>query len=233
VPAPATAELLKGVPVASCEEAGELTTPTAAAILTTLAVRFGSTPAMTLQRAGYGAGQREGATRPNVLRVLLGEIVETPDRAEVDDVAVIEASVDDTPPEVLGFVMDRLLAGGAYDAYFTPILMKKNRPGVLITALCDPDRVAEIEELLFAETPTFGIRHHPSRRSRLARERVEVSTEFGPIRMKIGRRGGAVVTASPEYDDCRLAAERHGVALRQVMEAAVRSWDRQAAETGR
>jgi uncharacterized protein (TIGR00299 family) protein len=224
VPAPATAALLEGVPLAECDEPGELTTPTGAAVLTTLAHGFGTVPPMTLQRTGVGAGQREGIHRPNVLRVLLGDLAATPEFADVDQIAVVEASVDDISPEVLGYTMDRLLGFGALDAYFVPISMKHNRPGVLITVLCDPDRVPEIEELLFAETTTFGVRHYLARRSKLTRKHVEIATPYGPIRIKVGRRGPEIVTASPEYEDCRLAAERTGVPLREVMAAAIRAW---------
>lgn len=227
VPAPGTAALLEGVPLAACDEPGELTTPTGAAILTTLAKGFGPVPPMTLQQVGYGTGRRQGVNRPNILRVLLGEAAQTPDHAEVDDVAVIEASVDDTSPEVLGYTLERLLGVGAFDAYFAPIGMKRNRPGILITVLCEPQRVPEMEELLFAETTTFGVRHYWARRSKLERTHVEVSTSYGTVRIKVGRRGSRIVTASPEFDDCRIAAERAGAALREVMAEAMRAWSRQ------
>jgi len=221
VPAPATAELLKGVPLAACDETGELTTPTGAAVLTTLADSFGAMPAMTVTATGFGAGRREGQNRPNVLRVLIGQ---TAAAGETDEVTVLQANLDDTPPEAIGHVIDKLLLAGALDAFSTPIGMKKNRPAVMITVLVDADMVAACEDLLFAETTTFGVRRHQVLRSKLERTFDEVATRFGTVRVKVGRRLGRVVTASPEYEDCRAAAEQHGVALREVMVEASQCW---------
>ncbi len=220
VPAPATAELLRGVPLAACEERGELTTPTGVAILTALAEAFGPMPAMTIRAIGLGAGTREGKTRPNVLRVMLGEPA---DVGEADEIVALETNLDDVTPEIVSFAMDRLMAAGALDVYTQPIQMKKGRSGWLLTVLCEPHRAAAIEQVMFAETPTFGVRRVAMRRSKLRRRHETVETRFGSIRIKIGERAG-VVTAAPEYEDCRAAAEATGAPLRDVMAAARDVW---------
>jgi len=220
VPAPATAELLKGVPIAATEETGELTTPTGAAILTTLAESFGPMPAMIVRTIGCGAGTRDGQTRPNVLRVMLGE---PEDAGETDEVVVLETNLDDTTPEIVAYAGERLLAAGALDVYTLPIQMKKGRTGVLLTVLCEPSSARELEAVVFAETPTFGVRRTTMRRSKLRRRHETVRTPFGPIRMKVGEREGTE-TVSPEYEDCRAAAGTAGVPLRVVMAAAHKAW---------
>lgn len=227
VPAPATVELLKGVPLAACDEPGELVTPTGAAILTTLAADFGPLPAMRLGRVGVGAGSREGRTRPNVLRLLLGE-TEDADETEADVVTVLECQLDDATGQALAFACERALAAGALDAYIVPIIMKKGRPGQLVTVLCRAEQAGELESLLLRETGTFGVRRHECRRAKLARGHVTVQTRFGPIRVKVGRRGGEALTAWPEYDDCAAAAQAHGVALRTVQDEALSAWTRHA-----
>jgi len=220
VPAPATAELLRGVPLATTDEAGELTTPTAAAVLTTLASAFGPAPAMTLSEIGYGAGTREGHTRPNLLRVLIGE---TGAPCETDTVVVLETSLDDASPELIGHCLERLLAEAALDAFATPIQMKKSRPGVMLTVLCEPHRADALERILFAETTTFGVRRHGATRTKMRRRHETVTTPFGEIRMKVGEHG-EIRTASPEFEDCRAAAGRHGVPLREVLAAVNAAW---------
>lgn len=227
VPAPATVELLKGVPLAACDEPGELVTPTGAAILTTLAAEFGPLPAMRLGRVGVGAGSREGRTRPNVLRLLLGE-TEDADETEADVVTVLECQLDDATGQALAFACERALAAGALDAYIVPIIMKKGRPGELVTVLCRAEQAGELESLLLRETGTFGVRRHECRRAKLARGHVTVQTRFGPIRVKVGRRRGETLTAWPEYDDCAAAAQVHGVALRTVQDEALSAWTRHA-----
>ena len=223
VPAPATAELLKGVPIRPSNEQGELLTPTGAAILTTVAQRFGAMPAMRIERIGLGAGTRDTKGLPNVVRVLIGEAgVET----EQDAVAVLEANLDDAPGEWIGHCITRLLDGGALDAYWVPIHMKKGRPGVVLTAICEPARIEELEAVIFAETTTFGIRRTTMQRSKLARRHETVQTPFGAIRIKLGERSGQVVTAAPEYEDCVAAAKEANVALREVMNAAQLAWRR-------
>ncbi len=220
VPAPATAELLKGVPLAPCDEVGELTTPTAAALLTTLAEQFGPMPAMTIGTIGYGPGTREGQTLPNVLRVIIGQ---AGGDGDTDQITVLETNVDDASAEMVGHCMERLFEAGALDVYSVPIHMKKSRSGILLTVLCRNDQVDAMERILFAETTTFGVRRYSVQRSKMIRRHETVLTSFGEIRMKVGRRTG-VVTASPEYEDCRAAARQHGVALREVIAAANQAW---------
>lgn len=220
VPAPATAELLTGVPLATCDESGELTTPTAAAVLTTLAESFGPLPAMTIGAIGYGAGSREGQTRPNVLRVLVGEAAESGD---TDEILVLETNVDDASPEVVGYCMERLMAAGALDVYAVPIHMKKWRTGVTLSVLCEHARAPDLERIMFAETTTFGVRRYGVLRSTMQRRVETVSTPYGDIRVKVGERSG-VVSVGPEFEDCREAARRHSVALRTVMTAAQSAW---------
>jgi len=221
IPAPATARLLEGVPLAACDEPGELTTPTGAAILTTLADSYGPLPAMICEQIGYGAGHRDGVTRPNLLRVLRGRTA-TPD--EADCVEVLEANIDDAPAEWVGFAQERLLAAGALDVYCVPITMKKSRPGVLLTVVCDPGLIMAVEDILFAETTTLGIRRRSAWRSRLTRRYETVETAYGCLPVKVASRRGQVVTVAAEYEDCRQAAEAHGVPLREVMAAAVHAW---------
>jgi uncharacterized protein (TIGR00299 family) protein len=231
VPAPATALLLTGVPIAATEETGELLTPTAAAILTTVCDSFGALPAMTISAVGMGAGTRDGVHRPNLLRVLGGTATEADAAsAESDTVTVLAANIDDTPGEWTGYCLTRLLEAGARDAYCVPISMKKQRPGVVLTVICDSADVARLEAIMFAETSTFGIRRYVAQRSKLAREHETVATPFGAIRVKLGRRGDTLVQVAPEYDDCVAAARAHGVALRQVMAAARQAWSEQSAD---
>jgi len=226
VPAPATAHLLLGCPIAASDEPGELTTPTGAAILTTLAEGFGPLPEMRLKAVGCGAGAREGRTRPNVLRLLLGESA-SGDEAEHETIAVLETQLDDVPGQVLGYACERLLEAGALEAYLVPIIMKKSRPGQLLTVLCRLSDAAAFESLILAETGTLGVRRQEVRRAKLARRHVSVRTSFGEIRVKLGSRGGQVVRAWPEYEDCAVAARRSGVPLHEVQQAALRAWAQQ------
>jgi hypothetical protein len=226
VPAPATAELLRGVPLAACDEPGELTTPTGAAILTTLASSYGPLPPMRIDRVGYGAGTREGHTRPNLLRLLIGELATAP-AGEEDRVTVLETHVDDATGQNLAFAVTRLLDAGALDAFLVPIFMKKGRPGQLLTVLARSEQVAALEDILFRETTTFGVRRHECQRRTLVREHATVTTPFGPIRVKIGRGGGQAVQAWPEFEDCAAAATKSGVPLRDVQQAALRAWAEQ------
>jgi uncharacterized protein (TIGR00299 family) protein len=224
VPAPGTVVLLEGVPLLATDEPGELTTPTGAAILTTLAESFGPLPAMRIRGWGYGAGRREGLHRPNLLRVLLGEpAADTADDATADEIIVLQANLDDVTSEAVGFCLEKLLAAGALDAYAVPITMKKSRPALMLTVLARPDDVVRLEEIVFRETTTFGIRRHRAERRKLERRCETVETRFGPIRMNIGSRGGVTYTAAPEYEDCRRAAEAGNVPLKEVMQAAVES----------
>lgn len=220
IPAPATAELLIGVPLAACDEVGELITPTAAAVLTTLADEFGPMPGMTVTSIGYGAGTRDGEKRANVLRVLIGRLGT---EGEADEIAVLEANLDDASPELVGHCMDRLLSEGALDVYTVPIHMKKSRTGLLLTVLCRHEQTPMMERIIFAETTTFGVRRHSVTRAKLRRRHESVDTPFGSVRMKVGERSG-IVTASPEFEDCKAAALRHNVPLREVIAAANTAW---------
>lgn len=223
LPAPATAELLRGVPLAACDEPAELTTPTGAALLTTLAEGYGPVPAMRVESIGYGAGMREGQTRPNVLRLLVGELDETV-HEPAERIVVLETQVDDATGQTVAHALGRALEAGALDAFAVPILMKKGRPGQLLTVLCQPADADALAGVLFRETTTFGVRRHECIRSVLARAQVTVTTPFGSIRVKVGTRGGETIQAWPEYEDCAAAARAHGVALRTVQEAARREW---------
>lgn len=224
VPAPAAAHLLRDTPIAACDEPGELCTPTGAAILTTLAERFGPPPNMHVTSVGVGAGTRRGVTRPNILRVFLGRVASDPRELEHDTVTVLEAQIDDMPAQGLAFTAERLLASGALDVYLVPILMKKGRPGSLLSVLCSPADADALERLIFAETTTFGVRKTSATRSKLRRRSEPVTTRFGEIRIKLGLRGNEVLQAAPEYEDCAAAARKHQVALRVVQEETLKAW---------
>ena len=234
VPPPAVAELLSGAPVYSTEIKGELVTPTGAAILATVCESFGPLPQMRVERSGYGAGTREYEKFPNVLRVIVGE-TEDAAGAGVDndeELTIVETNLDDASPQVFGHLMEQALASGALDCYFTNVQMKKGRPGVLVSILCLPRDRETLMRLLFEETPTLGVRSYEVRRRALERESVTVETEFGRIAVKVGRMGGRVLSATPEYEECREAALRAGVALRVVQDAARSAYGRsEAAES--
>ena len=224
VPAPATAELLAGAPVTAGPgptPGGELTTPTAAALLTTLARSFGPVPAMRLEAVGYGAGSRQAGEVPNLLRVLLGSADQA---GQVDTVVELSANLDDCTGEVIAAALERLLRAGALDAWCTPIAMKKSRAGWMLSALCAPADVAKLEAILFAETTTLGVRRRVCRRSKLSRRWVTVETPYGPVRIKVGCQGQRELTASVEFADARRAAEAHGVPVKEVMAAALTAY---------
>lgn len=222
IPAPGTAELLKGVPIAPSAIEAELTTPTGAAILTTLASEFGPLPAMRIELIGYGAGTRDLAEQPNVLRVFVGT---SADATGTDRVWVLETNLDDLAGELVGHCTEQLLAAGALDVFTTPIGMKKNRPGVLLSVLCAEATIAPLEAIMFRETATFGVRRYSAVRSTLDRRSHTVATPFGPVAGKLGWRLGGPAVFSPEYEDCcRVAAEQR-VALRDVYAAAIRAFD--------
>ena len=228
LPAPATAELLRGVPWRKLDVEGELVTPTGAAIIREIAASFGDLPAMTVESIGYGAGKSDFGI-PNALRVMIGEEGSS-SVAPAESVAVIETNIDDMNPQFYDAALKRLLDAGALDVFLSPIQMKKNRPGTLLTVICDPDKTQSMAEIVLAETSTFGVRI--SRRERIFLERrwVQVETEFGAIRIKIGERDGRPLTASPEYEDCKKAALEHGVPLRRVHETALAAY-REAQES--
>ena len=224
VPPPAVAELLRGAPVYSTEVRGELVTPTGAAIVATLCESFGPLPRMRVEASGYGAGTREYEKFPNVLRVIVGETEDAGAGVGVyegdEELVIVETNVDDVSPQVLGHLMEQALASGALDCYLTNVQMKKGRPGVLVSILCLPRDREALTRLLFEETPTLGVRSYAVRRRALERESVTVETEFGRIAVKVGRMSGRVSSATPEYEECREAALRAGVALRVVQDAA-------------
>jgi len=218
VPAPATAELLRGAPTYSSGIAKELVTPTGAAIATTLATRFGEMSPINLQKIGYGAGSADLAERPNVLRLLVGDAVgmEKGERWDAP-VNVIEANLDDMNPQLYGYFVEQALAAGALDVFSIPVQMKKNRPGVLVTMLCEPASLNKLIDLIFRETTTIGIRTHEVRRRTLEREIVAVETPLGEVRMKVSRMNGTMLNATPEYEDCRQIAAQKGIPLKQVI----------------
>ena len=232
VPAPATAELLRGVPVYAEGPAVEMTTPTGAALLRALGCRLdgadGRKPeTLVAGRVGYGAGGRDPKGFANVLRLVLGDAVARGDAAEPfgrDRVVVLECAVDDATPQVVAYALERALEQGALDAMAAPVTMKKGRPGMLLTVLCREGEEEALRELLFRETTTLGIRRRVEERAVLERELVTVETEYGRVRVKVARGGGEVLNAMPEYEDCRRAAREHGVPLRAVMEVAVAAY---------
>ncbi len=226
LPAPATLEILaaRRIAITQCDEPAELVTPTGAALLAEFAESFGPLPAFAAEKIGYGLGTRDNRTRPNVLRALLGEIREQGHREshdwETDTVAVLEANLDDLSPEILGHFIERALAEGALDVFHTAVQMKKNRPGTLLSVLspvADSDRLAR---LILSETSAFGVRQTLATRRKLRREFREVDTAYGKIRIKLGFLEGALVHATPEYEDCRRIAVESSVPLREVHSAA-------------
>ena len=229
VPPPATARLVTGVPVYGAGE-GELLTPTGALMVTSYATEYGPLPAMRIERIGHGAGGRDPKDRPNVLRLLLGAPVALSAPPSNDRVVVLETELDDASPQLLGPLLDRLLGAGALDAFFTPVQMKKGRPGVLVSVIAPPELREGLEEILFRETTTLGVRRLEWERSALDRELASVDTEYGPIRVKIGRRSGVVYNAWPEFDDCQKAAGDSGVPIKEVLAAALAAW--RASNTG-
>ena len=227
VPPPAVAELLRDAPIYSSDIKGELVTPTGAAIISTVCAEFGPLPRMRVERTGYGAGAREYPNFPNVLRVMIGETEGEATAGDADEkLLMIETNIDDASPQIIGHLLEQALGRGALDCYLTPVQMKKNRPGVLISILCHPRDREVMLELLFAETPTIGARSYEVERRALARETVSVETEFGAIDFKVARLGGRVTSATPEYEQCRAAALRAGVPLRDVEGAARAAYDR-------
>jgi hypothetical protein len=221
VPAPATAELVRDVPVAGSDVDGEATTPTGAAVLTTLADRYGPLPAMRVSAVGMGAGSRDSETRPNLLRVFVGA-EERPGSA--DTAVELSCNVDDCTGEMVGATLEKLLSAGCLDAWATPVVMKKSRPAWTVSALAEPADVDAAERILFAETTTFGVRRRLVTRSKLDRHHETVETPYGPIRIKIAGRGGEVLTASGEFSDCLQAAEAHGVSVKEVLAAAAQAY---------
>jgi uncharacterized protein (TIGR00299 family) protein len=224
VPAPATAELLRNIPVYSSGVDGELVTPTGAALVATLASGFGPLPEMKIANIGYGAGERNYPGHPNIARLFLGERVEPlagePGLPGDDIVSVIEANVDDMSPQIYGYFLEKALAAGALDVTCSSTQMKKNRPGLTISIICQPGQSDTLSEVLFEQTTTIGLRIYEARRKVLEREHMAVDTPYGEVHVKVARRNGKVLNAAPEFEDCqRLAAEK-SVPLKQVIAAA-------------
>lgn len=220
VPGPATAELLKGVPTAGGPIDKELLTPTAAAILTTIVNQFGVLPEMKIEKIGYGAGSLESEKFPNVLRLIIGQSV-CENTANTDSVCLMEANSDDVTGEIVGFVTEKLFESNALDVFTASIYMKHNRPAVKISVICKIEDVPQIEEILFTEGLTFGIRKQILQRSKLQRDFAKVATEFGEIKIKTGSLNGRIVTAKPEFSDCAAAAQKHKVAVKTVIQTAM------------
>ena len=215
IPAPGTAALLKGVPLAATSIKGELTTPTGAAILTTVVQEWVESPAMTIESIGHGAGQRDLLEQPNLLRLFVGTVA-SPQAPDSDRVWVLETNLDDVPAEVIGYCFECLFAAGALDVFATPIQMKKNRPGVLLSVLAPEAAVEPLEAILFRETATLGIRRYAVDRHKLRREAVTVETPWGPVKAKRGWREGGPDVVTPEYEDCARIAREQGIPLRDV-----------------
>jgi pyridinium-3,5-bisthiocarboxylic acid mononucleotide nickel chelatase len=221
VPAPATLQLLKGVPIYSGPQRAEMVTPTGALLITGYATEYGPMPPMRVHKIGYGAGARDFHDTPNVLRVLIGESDAT---APSHSVVVIEAEIDDMNPQIFGVVMDQLLAEGALDVFYTPIQMKKNRPGTLLSIIAVPASRDRLTATIFRETTTIGVRYREMTRECLDRETKSVITTFGPVRFKVARRNGQILNASPEFDDCVRLAGQHGRPVKDVHAAAMKAW---------
>lgn len=241
VPAPATAELVRGVPVYAGEIEGEFVTPTGAAIVTALCESFGPLPEMKITGTGYGAGSRDPKGFPNALRVILGDGL-TPQantddsvgsRHQNDTVMVVETNIDDMNPQAYGFVMERAFALGALDVFIIPAQMKKSRPGVLLTVLCEPQASDSIIEMLLAETTTLGVRYRETQRRVLERTIDTVDTEYGSVRMKVARTGGRTLHFLPEYDDCARLAGELGKPVIEVQSAATAAYRERMKRTAR
>lgn len=224
VPAPASAELLKEIPIYSSGIEGELVTPTGAAIVATLARSFGPMPPIKVERIGYGAGAKDFPKHPNVARLFVGQSIE-PVRAEAgaagdEVVSVIEANLDDMSPQLYGYLVEQALAAGALDVTCSSIQMKKNRPGLEVSILCKPELSEALTQLLFEQTTTIGLRIYEARRKVLERELVSVETAYGTVRIKVAKRHGKVVNIAPEYEDCQRLATEKSAPLKQVILAA-------------
>ncbi|HEY2826350.1 MAG TPA: nickel pincer cofactor biosynthesis protein LarC [Pirellulales bacterium] len=228
IPAPATAELLKEIPQATSEVEAELTTPTGAAILAALAERFGPPPAMTVQKIGYGAGTREFEEQANLLRVLIGEAAESAargsDGVQTETLCLLETNLDDVSGEVIGHCATLLMEAGALDVFTCAIQMKKNRPGVLLSVLCQLSDAERMEGIVFRETTTLGVRRTTVSRRKLARKAHQVNTPWGAIEGVLATLPNGQLRFSPEYESCRAVAAKHQVALHCVFEAAQRAF---------
>jgi len=224
VPAPATADLLRGIPTYSAHVQKELVTPTGAALLRALDPIVGQQPPMKVEQIGYGAGTRNPKDFPNVLRLSIGESSEMAKEGSSQTVTVLETALDDLSPQVLAYVTEAALSKGALDVMLTPVIMKKGRPGTLLTVLCKEADSAVLEKLILSETSTLGIRIRRDRRVLLDRGFASVKTQYGDIRIKIGSLAGEELNAAPEFEDCRKAALQHSVPVKQVQQAAIAAY---------
>ena len=218
IPAPATVELLKGHHVIGTDIQRELTTPTGAAILTTLGVNVEMCPEITLQHIGYGAGSNEIPQIPNLLRVMIGETITV---SEQDEVWMVETNIDDMPGEHFGYLLEKILEAGALDGYITPVQMKKSRPGTLISIIVDDVHLSKVERIMFDQSTTFGIRKYRASRKKLRRKLVDIETEYGTVKVKIGMLNGCVKNITPEHEDCREIADAKDLPLKLVYNAAL------------
>ena len=225
IPCPATLEILAGIPLGQIDEPYEFITPTGAAIVAEFGSAFGVMPTLRVEKIGYGIGTRQLPNRPNVLRAVLGQ-ADAPSTSPylTDTVVRVETNLDDLSPEIAGAVLNRLMDAGALDAALLPIQMKKNRPGVQLSVLCEEAALGKIADLLFAETTAFGIRMDRVERWKLDRRFETVSTPFGEITVKLGLRGKEIVQTAPEFESCREASERTGQPLRAIYEAALQAF---------
>ncbi|MGC9194177.1 MAG: nickel pincer cofactor biosynthesis protein LarC [Syntrophobacteraceae bacterium] len=219
VPAPATAELIKGKPFYSTGVLGELLTPTGAAILTTLSSDFGPFPAMTMEQIGYGAGTSEPDI-PNLLRVFIGEAGEDLQDYEKEQIVVLETNIDDMNPQLYDYLISRALEMGALDIYLSPVQMKKNRPGTLVTLTCQPQLMHRFTEFILRETTSIGLRWRVDNRIKARRTIREIQTQYGPVKGKVAQTNNGIINVSPEYEDCKRIAFEKNVPLKEVMHAA-------------
>ena len=213
VPAPATAEILKNVPVYNNNVEAELVTPTGAAIITTLADKFGEMPALEVEKIGYGAGTKH-LEQPNVLRVFLGKL----DKSQAEAINIIETNIDNMNPEIFPYVIDRLMENGALDAYLTSIMMKKGRPGIKITCLCEINDTDKLSKIIFDETTTLGLRIYPASRKKLGREIKTIKTKYGDVKVKVSKLKNEIKNAIPEYEDLAKIARNKKIPLKKVYE---------------
>jgi len=231
VPAPATVKLLGSAPVYSGAVQKELVTPTGALLVSSYASSFGPIPAMTIDQVGYGAGDHDFASTPNVLRILVGEQPQVAsglsrtDPAGATRVVVIECEIDDMNPQLFGVAMDRLYAAGALEVFYVPVQMKKNRPGTLLTVVAPPPLRSSLSDIIFKETTTIGVRYAELDRECLRRELVTVKTPVGDVRMKLAWRDGRLVNAVPEFDDCNALAASNNLPVKEVQSLAVKAFD--------
>jgi pyridinium-3,5-bisthiocarboxylic acid mononucleotide nickel chelatase len=241
IPPPAVAELLKNIPIYSTEIVGELCTPTGAAIISTLSTTYGEIPNLETEKIGYGAGTKDFEDFPNVIRIMLGNIspqrhrdteislAKTKDQKLKTNLILLETNLDDTTPQVLGFVMDKAFEFGALDCWFTPIQMKKNRPATMISILCDAEKRQKLTELLYVETTTLGVRVSEIERECLEREFVEIETKFGKVNCKLGSLNAKIVNVMPEFDDVKKLAIENNVPFQTVKDEVLKIYGKQFA----